>query len=171
MGIFKQKIGSECGALCQRLSDSLFRSIPVTELSGFTWESLILHLKVKAPTLFEMFTSIVSYSDHRNSIKTGFKHYPGICAAVAVLLKERNREMCGVQSIVSVASLRAKKESLGTRLSMPTPRSTQISPLNSSFVVCNYWRSFQRRAKKQLWRSKTSQEQLDDGPIMLSSCM
>ena len=27
--------------------------------------------------------------------------YPGLCTAVAILLKERNRVMCGVQSYVS----------------------------------------------------------------------
>ena len=33
--------------------------------------------------------------------KKGDAQYPGLCTAVAVLLKERNRVMCGVQSYVS----------------------------------------------------------------------
>jgi len=31
-----------------------------------------------------------------------FAHYPGICITVAVFLKERNWEMCGMQSLISL---------------------------------------------------------------------
>ena len=44
-------------------------------------------------------------------MKKDEQHMPGICMAVATLLKERNREMCGVQSIISVASQVKKKVS------------------------------------------------------------
>ena len=63
---------------------------------------IIEDLKSKAPTLLQLVTSVVSVNDHRNTSKVGNSHHPGICAAFAVLLKERNREMCGLQSIVSV---------------------------------------------------------------------
>ncbi len=35
-------------------------------------------------------------------MKVGEAHFPGICSAAAILLKERNREMCGLQSLVSL---------------------------------------------------------------------
>ena len=49
-----------------------------------------------------LFTTITSFNDHRNKIKAGDFHLPGICSAVAVLIKERNREMCGLQSVISL---------------------------------------------------------------------
>ena len=44
-------------------------------------------------------------------MKVGSSHNPGICCAAADLLKERNREMCGLQSLVSLLmfSCHAKK--------------------------------------------------------------
>ena len=40
--------------------------------------------------------------DHRNRSKSGRAHQPGICMAAAVVLKERNQKMTGVQSLVSL---------------------------------------------------------------------
>lgn len=105
LGIVSQTVSNECGKLCQKLSDdgpSQFRAIPVTDLAGFTWGAFIKELEIKAPTLMNIFTSIVSFSDHRNKTKAGSGHHPGICTALAILLKERNREMCGIQSLVSM---------------------------------------------------------------------
>ena len=45
---------------------------------------------------------MVSMNDHRNQHKGGVQHYPGICMAMEVLLKDRNREICGVQSVLSL---------------------------------------------------------------------
>lgn len=100
--LYVEKIGKQCGSLCQR-KDSLspFRQIPVEKLAKFEWKSLIDNLSSKAPLLMKVFTAIVSHSDHRNREKTGSAHHPRICMATAVLLKERNREMCGLQSVIS----------------------------------------------------------------------
>ncbi len=54
---------------------------------------------MKAPTLFKL---LVTRSDHRNKTKKGAKHHPGICMALSVLLKERNREMSGLQTFLSL---------------------------------------------------------------------
>lgn len=59
-------------------------------------------LEQKAPLLLQIMSSIVSTNDHRNQHKVGVKHYPGICMATGVLLKERNREICGIQSLLSL---------------------------------------------------------------------
>lgn len=45
---------------------------------------------------------MVGKNDARNMQKRDTAHYPGICFAVAVILKERSREMCGLQSFVSL---------------------------------------------------------------------
>ena len=55
-------------------------------------------LEQNAPLLFTLLHSITVRNDHRNTAKTGTAHYPGICFAAAILLKERNREMCGLYS-------------------------------------------------------------------------
>ena len=99
---FVKEITQECGALCQRMDQTPFRSIPVTGLADITWGAFTDQLKSRAPKLFQLLTSVVSVNNHRNISKVGASHHPGICAAVAVLLKERSREMCGLQSIVSV---------------------------------------------------------------------
>ena len=59
-------------------------------------------IEQKAPLLFFIIYSLVSIYDHRNEVKVGEAHFPGICSAAAILLKERNREMCGLQSMVSL---------------------------------------------------------------------
>jgi len=69
-----------------------------------------LLVKVKAPVLFQLLVTAVSHNDHRNTHKQGCHHYPGICMAAAVLLKERNRvnrEMCGVQTMLSLVMFNA----------------------------------------------------------------
>ena len=45
----------------------------------------------------------MSRSDHRNRVKRGQHHFPGVCVAVAVLMKERNKHMNGVQTLISLA--------------------------------------------------------------------
>lgn len=97
-----EQINAECGKLCQRANASLFRKIPVSSLPEFKWDSCIKELEVKAPTLLKLLTMIVSTNDHRNQHKRGERHYPGICIAIATLLKERNREMNGIQTFISL---------------------------------------------------------------------
>jgi hypothetical protein len=97
------KISLECGSLCSKTHDGLspFRKIPVDQLATFRQISLKEHLSTKAPLLLSLFSPTVSHSDHRNKEKADSAHYPSICMATAILLKERNREMCGIQSLIS----------------------------------------------------------------------
>ena len=93
-------IDQECSLLCQRISPSAFRSI--TDLQSFQWENCIGDLSTRAPNLMALLSKIVSHSDHRNQKKAASSHFPGICMAIAVLLKERNREVCGIQTLISL---------------------------------------------------------------------
>lgn len=96
---FVERISLECGSLCRKTQElSPFRKI---QLAAFQWTSFKEHLSAKAPLLLSLFSTIISHSDHRNKEKAHSAHYPGICMATAILLKERNREMCGVQSLIS----------------------------------------------------------------------
>ena len=70
---------------------------------NFQWSALIDDLSVKAPILYRILSSVVAHSDSRNKVKLDAAHAPGLCMTTAVLLKERKREICGVQSIVSNA--------------------------------------------------------------------
>ena len=96
------EIETECAVLCQRKEPSCFRKMKPSSLTDFRWEILMLELEEKAPLLLRIFQSMVSVNDHRNQHKGGVQHYPGICMAMSVLLKERNREICGVQSVLSL---------------------------------------------------------------------
>ena len=95
--------------MCRALSKnqgtmSRFRSIPVEQLVQFKWSDLVDDMRSKSPILLQAFSTVVSHNDHRNTSKKGEqRHNPSICMATAILLKERNREMCGVQAIISIA--------------------------------------------------------------------
>lgn len=97
-------IDLEASKLCQYNSDSpsLFRKIKVERLPEFSWDSCISELQSKAPILLRILSTLASRNDHRNQHKKGAAHYPGICMAIATILKERNREMCGIQRLVSL---------------------------------------------------------------------
>ena len=95
-------IDQEASKLCQYNSPSLFRKIKVERLAEFSWGSCISELQSKAPILLRVLSTLASRNDHRNQHKKGAAHYPGICMAMATILKERNREMCGIQRLVSL---------------------------------------------------------------------
>ena len=67
-------------------------------------------LASKAPTLLHVLTTIASRSDHCNSKKLGSAHYPDIIMSAAVILKERNREMIGIQSLISLLLFNSRVE-------------------------------------------------------------
>ncbi len=98
------KIDSECNSLCLRsaVPPSLFRKIPVTQLGEVKWKTCVDELRAKAPLLLQILQKIACHSDHRNVKNVNTAHYPGICMAAAIILKERNREMCGMQSLISL---------------------------------------------------------------------
>lgn len=95
-------INEECKMLCQRTQKSVFRTMSMAQVVDFKWSLLIDELKSKAPLLYSILASISSYNDHRNTTKVGEAHNRGICMAAAVILKERNHEMCGLQSLLSL---------------------------------------------------------------------
>ena len=69
------------------------------------YDSNIFFVHKHMDTTTDHFTQLALHvrgNDHRNIIKVGAAHYPGICCAAAILLKERNHEMCGLQSLVSL---------------------------------------------------------------------
>ena len=96
------KLNEECTSLCRKTHSSPFRTIPVDQLAKYKWQDMVEDLQQQAPFLFSVLYSITSRSDHRNAVKTGVAHYPGICSAAAILLKVRNRQMCGLQTMVSL---------------------------------------------------------------------
>ena len=96
------KLNEECTCLCRKAITSPFRTMPADQIASFKWVDMVTDLKVKAPLFFTLLDSITSRNNHRNIVIVGVAHYPGICTAAAILLKERNREMCGLQSMVSL---------------------------------------------------------------------
>ena len=60
------------------------------------WVPFIDELKLKAQTLLRILHAVSSRKQNSESIQ---QHHPGICMA-AVMLKVRNREMCGNQSLI-----------------------------------------------------------------------
>ena len=82
------EIDRECACLCQRGASptSAFRKIPLQNLADFKWSGCTDELQRKAPV--RVFSKIVSSNDHRNQQKRGDRHLPGICTAIAMLLKE-----------------------------------------------------------------------------------
>ncbi len=97
-------VNAEVTDLCRKKNNppSIFRKIPIEKLSAFTWQDCITELESKAPIILQVVTTLVSCNDKRNTQKRGKAHHPGVCMAIAVLLKERNREMCGIQTMLSL---------------------------------------------------------------------
>lgn len=95
-------IDSECSALSRRSIPSRFRKVCVPQMVDFRWSTFAEDLAMKAPTLDHILSSVISHSDARNKSKVDTAHIPGKCMMAAVLLKERNREMCGLQSVISL---------------------------------------------------------------------
>ena len=62
---FLEAINQECNALCRKSSGTVspFRSIPVDKLAEFSW---VTDLQSRAPTLSQIFSVVVSHSDHQN---------------------------------------------------------------------------------------------------------
>ena len=98
-------INRECSMLCRKgttANPPPFRKIVVDSVEDFTWSIFSEELSSNCPVLHSLLNAIVSHSDHRNVTKQGSSHLPGVCMAIAVLLKERNREMCGLQSVIGL---------------------------------------------------------------------
>ena len=93
-------VDDECASLCRKKAKpvSLFRSITLDEAENFAWSQAMDELDTKAHTLLSILNTAVTLSSRRNKNKTGDAQSPALCTAVAVLLKERNREMTGIQS-------------------------------------------------------------------------
>ena len=96
-------VGSDCAALCRKTGPNgpfPFRWLPVEKMEEFSWEIYTQELKLRGPFLF---STLVKHNDHWNKIsKVQHTHTPGICMSIVALLKERNREMTGVQTYVSL---------------------------------------------------------------------
>ena len=96
-------LDAECSTLCKKdtATPSPFRKMAFDKMRRFNWNLLVKDLQAKAPVLF-MFYTVVSHSDKRNQQKRDAAHHPAIHMAMATLLKDRNREMGGLQTIVSL---------------------------------------------------------------------
>ena len=106
------QIDNECSVLCRRAEPSIFRTTAPENLSQFKWRSYVDEMESKAPTLLQLLMHLVSHSDRRNDAKKGDYHYPAVCMSAAVILKERNREMVGLPTYMSLLlfSSRAHKQ-------------------------------------------------------------
>ncbi len=97
-------INTECSTLCKTPQGvkSRFQHIPVEDAANFKWSNLVQELETVCPLLLKILTTVAVRRDPRSKTKADSSHFPGMCTAAAVLLKERNRRMCGIQSVVSL---------------------------------------------------------------------
>lgn len=93
-------IDEECMAICSRNDASIFRKYDTLRMN-FEWSEYASELKDKAPALYRVLCKVVCHSDKRNKRPLSH-HNPGMCTAAAILLKERNREMNGLQTVISL---------------------------------------------------------------------
>lgn len=109
-----EMVDSECSALCRMPKDAEdtppFRKMTPFQLKEFTWEMLISEVQTRAPILLKLLSTVVSHSDKRNQHKHGSVHYPAICMAVATILKERNKNMVGLQTLVSLLLFKSRAQ-------------------------------------------------------------
>ena len=87
---------------CRRQPVSVFRKVSLTQMENFSWDWFVDEVVTNCPVLYQLLMTVVFYTDRRNTHKKGSAHNPSVCMAVAVLLKEHNREMIGVQLYLSL---------------------------------------------------------------------
>lgn len=92
-----QVIRMECASLCEKRRPSLLRKCTKEKLTSFTWTSFHRELQDRAPTLLSILKCAARPRRSRSD-----PSLPGIGLAAAVLLKQRNKELNLVQSIVAV---------------------------------------------------------------------
>ena len=89
--------------LCRKAEPSIFQKCHPDTYLTFKWDDYLLELETKAPVFLQFCRAIVEHGGHRNERKKkGRVHLPAICMTVAVLLNERNREMVGLQTCISL---------------------------------------------------------------------
>ena len=125
------ELDDECSQLCTHSKPAVFRQVPTTYMEEFKWTDFIQELQTRAPTLLRMLLKIVSHSDLRNKKKCGECHFPGVCMAVAVLLKERNKHMVGVQSLLSMIMFSARVDKL---VSFNNMKCVHCNVMHASFL-------------------------------------
>ena len=90
-------------ALCRKGDNpSPFHTIPVSQLQEFSFKVCESEMKYKCPFLYRLLLSLVQWNDHRNKAKRGDIHLPGLCLAMSIILKEHSRQMCGIQTYLSL---------------------------------------------------------------------
>ena len=99
---FLRLINGECMMLCRKSSPSKFRHIPVDQFDDFEWKEFMDELESNSPLLLKVLSTVAIRSDPRYKNTPKSEKYPGIVTAAAVLLKQRNREMCGIPSLISL---------------------------------------------------------------------
>lgn len=105
---FLVDIGNECSSLCKcslpnTNAPSLFRKVAVKDMPTFSWSKCISQLQSAAPLLLQLLITIVGHSDRRNQKKKGnVTTQDCACMAVAILLKERNKHISGIQTMLSL---------------------------------------------------------------------
>ena len=90
------KMNSECFRICQLTKPlSPLHKIDASKCSSFQWKMLVEDLLLKAPTLLKILSPIIIANDQHKWAAVSGSHNPGLCMAVAILLKERNTECVG----------------------------------------------------------------------------
>ena len=69
------------------------------------WKTVVADIEEKATFSHSVLHSIKHRNGRRNTVKIGAAHCPRIRSPAAILLKERNIEMCGQQSLVHLLML------------------------------------------------------------------
>ena len=84
------QVNDECKRLCSKKDASLLRSATKDSIFNFSWETVGIELADKAPLLHRLLLASADPKSLSQSRDT--ERYPGVCAAAAILLKNRDKE-------------------------------------------------------------------------------
>ena len=132
-------LNNECDLMCRKNVEqpSLFRKMSIAAVEEFSWVAAITELQKNCPTLLRLLRSLVSRNDHRNEHKRGESHDPGLCMAIATILKERNREMCGIQTYVSLVLFNSRVQK---KVKLYISHHVKIAHSAQYAILCDYAR-------------------------------
>ena len=93
------EVNDECKKLCSKKDASLLRSATKDSILNFYWETVRRELADKAPVFHRLLLASADPKSLSQSRDT--ERYPGVCAAAAILLKNRDKRMSLVPYVIS----------------------------------------------------------------------
>ncbi len=135
--ILFQELYQQCTTLCQKKAfRSILRGLKPSELVSFSFDQLAKEWSCTAPLLFQFLTTVANVPLSKSNTVPP-ESLPSICAAGAVLLRQRNQHMSALHHIVGLILFHGNASKLVGYLSSHggVPRPLRITCISTPFQL------------------------------------